>query len=298
MSIAFLGNSILYFNDCPRLVEQMLQSCYDTVVQDSCLRGGATLPSLFRQGNGMQRTFATPAARQSDGTYDIGASSVEDLLSKSHWDVVVLHDHTQAPARRESREETLTSLEQEYLPLLRKQQQQQEEEEKEEEDDDDKIITSPLIILLQTAAYRYPNIQGSDDLGNFLQFTDKVVRGYQEYAHCLQTRGCTTKIAPVGLAVKELYDTSALFHKLFSLDHFHFSPHGTWLEACVVYCTITNQSPPVFQEQWFDRVRYRVKATDDMGSEDEWALPLPTKDEAEELRQVAMRICNICATIK
>jgi hypothetical protein len=124
MSIAFLGNSILYFNDCPRLVEQMLQSCYDTVVQDSCLRGGATLPSLFRQGNGMQRTFATPAARQSDGTYDIGASSVEDLLSKSHWDVVVLHDHTQAPARRESREETLTSLEQEYLPLLRKQQQQ------------------------------------------------------------------------------------------------------------------------------------------------------------------------------
>ena len=39
ISVAFLGNSILYYNDCPRLVEQMLRQSYQNVVQDSCLVG-------------------------------------------------------------------------------------------------------------------------------------------------------------------------------------------------------------------------------------------------------------------
>ena len=74
IAMAFLGNSMQYKNDCPRLVQQMvvqqaaavliLTSRITTtlVLQDSCLRGGASLPGLWRNGNGMAEKFATPPA--------------------------------------------------------------------------------------------------------------------------------------------------------------------------------------------------------------------------------------------
>ena len=48
--IAFLGNSILYYNDCPRLVEKLLKERYSNVVQNSCLRGGVTVSLCLCMG--------------------------------------------------------------------------------------------------------------------------------------------------------------------------------------------------------------------------------------------------------
>jgi hypothetical protein len=89
---------------------------YNPVIQDSCLRGGSTLSSLARNGNGISEKFQTPAAamKQSDGTttYDIGSPTVAALLNKN-WDYIILKDHTQSPARdgsRTSSKDALTSI--------------------------------------------------------------------------------------------------------------------------------------------------------------------------------------------
>jgi hypothetical protein len=42
--VAHIGNSIQYYNDCPRLLQQLLEERFQKfVVQDSCLRGGAVV---------------------------------------------------------------------------------------------------------------------------------------------------------------------------------------------------------------------------------------------------------------
>ena len=50
--VAFLGNSILYYNDCPRFLANLSKD-HVNIHQDSCLRGGTNLQQLWEQGNGM-----------------------------------------------------------------------------------------------------------------------------------------------------------------------------------------------------------------------------------------------------
>ena len=71
--VAFVGNSFIYYNDCPRLIEALSGG---NVVQNSCLRGGANFEQLIRKGNGMSKTFATSNAKLADGNWDCGASTI------------------------------------------------------------------------------------------------------------------------------------------------------------------------------------------------------------------------------
>ncbi|GKY90771.1 hypothetical protein MPSEU_000049900 [Mayamaea pseudoterrestris] len=273
--VAFLGNSMLYFNDCPRLVERMLQSNYQHVYQDSCLRGGASLQSLFKDGNGMRQTFATPPALREDGSHDIGAPCVRALLQSQTWDFVVMNDHTQAPARIKTRQETSEALRELYAPLMLHLEQHHATS-----------PSPPIAILIQTPAYRYPNVKHSDDLGNFDSFTQKLTAGYQEYMETLEAAGVTSRIAPVGQAFRHVRNQDAeLWSKLYWRDDFHYSPSGTWLQACVIYCTMTQSDPPVLQPEWWTCCRR-------MQPDNETPLPLPNAEEAEELRQVAIQVCK------
>jgi hypothetical protein len=123
---------MLYFNDCPRLVQQMIQAAQKdvVVVQDSCLQGGATLTSLWGKGNDMLMKFATaqalipvkskPTLNNNDNSvnpkqpkqYDIGAPTVEELLKSQARDFVVLNDYTQAPSRSQTCQESKDILRQ------------------------------------------------------------------------------------------------------------------------------------------------------------------------------------------
>ena len=117
--VGFIGNSIFYYNDCPRLLEHMLRHSYEGgVVQDSCLRGGASLVSILEKGNGMEEKFGTPNAKREDGTYDTGAATVRELLAEEPWDFLILNDHTQAPARTETRDKTIRALKDTYTKLI------------------------------------------------------------------------------------------------------------------------------------------------------------------------------------
>lgn len=278
IAIAFLGNSMLYFNDCPRLVQQMIEETIAVVKQDTCLRGGATLTSLWEKGNGMSRKFATEQAlietsRTFDElnstavprpVYDVGAATVQELLrAEPSWDFVILNDYTQGPARPESRAATQKILREKYAPLLQ----------------------DSIPVIVQTPAYRIEGIKDTADLGDFEAFTDHLAHGVRSFVDTLQHAGIDDcRIAPVGEAYRYLHRNNLdLWKKLYSWDDFHPSPYGTWLQACVIFCTCFGRLPPIYNALWWERSRY-------MQPQDEKPLPLPTDDEAMELRRVACLI--------
>ena len=99
ISVAFVGNSMFYFNDFPRFFQVLSSRGNKRVIQNSCLHGGASIPSLLLEGNAMFPQFETPQAvltntntsitsssDSSDTTihsiiYDYGACTVEQLLT-------------------------------------------------------------------------------------------------------------------------------------------------------------------------------------------------------------------------
>jgi len=294
------------------MLEHMMNQRYAHVTQDSCLRGGANVSTLFEKGNGMRNKFATPAALKPDGTYDIGSPTVEALLSSSSensnnttsaaaaWDYVIINDHTQAPVRELNKTESIRTFQEKYIPLL------------------DRHNQNATVILLMTAAYK-SDAKNSSDLGGFDNFTKSLVEGYAEYATLFSSSNHDVRIAPLGLAyqyIKEhnnntnrshheeqgaanettttAFDASSpssaavvSWEALYAPDDFHPSPHGTYLEACLLYCTITGQEPPDYQVGWWSTARYmqppNVKPP----------MPLPTAKEADYLRRVASHLCNI-----
>lgn len=287
IAIAFAGNSMQYFNDCPRLVEQMIEAQLSdkdaTVYQDSCLRGGATLSSLWKNGNGMAQKFSSEAAlipidgRDSENSvdkYDVGANTVDELLSsRERWDFFVLNDHSQSPARNDTRMLTEQALREYYAPSILQHH----------------VKTT---ILIQTPAYRTPGLKDSDDLGNFHEMTDLVATGLLSYKQTLDNVGIDDcRIAPVGEAYRYVHDNNKdLWEKLYSHDDFHPSPYGTWLQACVIFCTCFRDSqepvPPIYNSEWWELSRI-------MQPRNEEPLPRPSEEEAMELRAVACAICGV-----
>jgi hypothetical protein len=259
--MAFCGNSILYYNDCPRLLQQMVETAFPavTVVQDSCLRGGANLHSLFERGNGMGTKFGP--------SYDIGQPTVSQLLQSesSGWHFVVINDHTQAPAREATAHKSQTALVDSYVPLL----------------------NGATPILIQTPAYRKRGINDSDDLGDFDTMTRLLREGLQSYLTVLSPN-INARIAPVGEAYRLIRQRGNidLWKRLYSWDDFHPSPYGTWLQACVIFCTMFGQPPPPYNAQWWERSRY-------MQPPDEMPLPLPTDEEARHLWYVACEVTGV-----
>jgi hypothetical protein len=94
--VAFVGNSMMYFNDFPRFFATLTHTGSRgqvTIKQNSCLRGGASITSLLHNGNGMLPQFQTPNAivysndTDYEFTYDYGACTVQELLT-GHDEVV------------------------------------------------------------------------------------------------------------------------------------------------------------------------------------------------------------------
>mmetsp|Transcript_14772 Transcript_14772/g.43140 ORF Transcript_14772/g.43140 Transcript_14772/m.43140 type:complete len:350 (-) Transcript_14772:353-1402(-) len=287
VSVAFLGNSIIYYNDTPRFLAYLRNAAagggMPVITQDSCLRGGASLVSLLTDGNGMGVKFGTPNSERPDGTHDIGAPTVEALLAAEDnkgrdvkWDFVVMNDYTQAPARTELRRASLDALVRDYVPMF--------------------LSTGVTPVFLVTAAYCEP-VNNSEDLGGVEEFTAKLMEGYEEYAAVvgkLLPASQRPVVAPVGLAFLHVYrEDRDMWRKLFHTDHFHPSPHGSYLQACVLHRCIFGELPPEEMvlssgagpgELW-DRAKARV-----MQPAGTPPLQRPTAQEAAYLREVAGRV--------
>lgn len=364
VSVAFLGNSMLYFNDCPRLVERLLLECgcYDDanansrsrsrvrVHQESCLRGGATLSSLWEKGNGMQEKFRTlPAKRRKnngdddedddDCEYDIGAPTVSQLIQNQQaWlqqqqqeqqesntttsrhsttttlfeSFIVLNDHTQGPTREKTRQQTIEILQSAYAPLI-----YYNDDSAAAESSSSTVVPPPppVVIFIQTPAYKVEGMRGSEDLGSFDEFTNRVAHGVAQYAQVMQQErnnqrlqiipqqqdAAACRVAPVGEAFRYLrHHNPELWSKLYSWDNFHPSPHGTWLQACVLFGVMTKRPVPVetcgpllrdmSSTSWWHSWSRRMQPPE------EGALPLPTFEEALELVRVASLVCGFSSS--
>ena len=276
LRIAFVGNSIQYYYDIPRLMEAL---CSVRIVQDSCFRSGATLPSLLAEGSSMNEDFGiSPHAKRSDGSLDVGALTVQALLLDSApWDFCVLNDLTLAPAREATRDASVAALVSQYAPMLRQ--------------------CGARPILLMNYAYREhvhnKNIDSSS-LGDHATLTHRLRKGLDAYAAALAAVLPSNQapcVAPLGvamLAVKE--DRPRLWRDLFHPDHRHLSARGAFLQACVLHCTILGRAPPAKADPSALYVRARCLGWD---APDASNMP-PTVEEACYLSGVAERVVQGC----
>lgn len=77
--VAFVGSSIQYYNDCPRLLETLSDG---HIIHNSCFRGASTFARTLHKGNGMYEKFrgANAIVDEDQGIYDYGACTVKQLL--------------------------------------------------------------------------------------------------------------------------------------------------------------------------------------------------------------------------
>lgn len=152
INIAFVGNSVTFVNDLPRLMEALSGG---RIHQNSCLHGSLNLRSILRYGNGMFEKFQSPAAAI-NGTYDYGLCTVPQLLlgvdenlvasnangyyrndgrnpcfadddyfahvqatwQAPAWDYIVLNDRTVYPALESKRARSLQALQDYYIDFF------------------------------------------------------------------------------------------------------------------------------------------------------------------------------------
>ena len=268
--IAYAGNSMIYFHDTPRMFTN-LATKRRVASQDSCLRGGASLPSLFLEGNGMRNKFRTLQNSETN----IGSPTVSDMLSSKQYDFLVMNDYTQAPARMNLRRKTIDSLQSDYLSLIRK------------------CGATPVFII--TPAYRKP-VNNSTDLGSPEEFTMRTKQGCEAYAAALnellpKTQKC--RVAPVGLAfIKLREEDPTMWERLFHVDDFHPSPHGTFLQACVLHWTLFGCGPGIVGDgNGASRIEHLWSDARLMQPPNDDPLPLPTMEEARYLAKIAEDVC-------
>lgn len=316
VSVAFIGNSMFYYNDMPRFLEGIGEG---RVTQNSCLHGGASIHSILLSGNAMNNKFNTTNAHINGDIYDFGACTVQQLLlgrdplldamiednvtnpylkdggdnpclmnhryltylnkymnTPSSWDYVVINDNTRNPGRSSTRQQGLEALEQAYLPLI--------------------LQTGATPVFLDTHAYTNESGRNLSDFHDDLPlFTVMTYRGYQEYAARLERNlpeEQKPRIIPSGIAFLTVWEENpALWRKLFHSDHLHASPLGSFLQGCVMYYTLFGQMPnknTVIRDDmpslWS---RARV-----MQPPDAPPNPFPTKEEAEYLYHVAKRVAQ------
>merc|ERR1740129_1645042 len=174
----------------------------------------------------MIEKFKTSNALLPDGTYDIGAPTVQVLLADtSGWDFIVMVTYSQEAARLDTRKNGIEALE--YLaPLIRE--------------------AGACPVLMPTPAYR-ANAQGSASIGDWQDFTYLQSQGFREYATKLATwspKDRAPRVAEVNRAFELVHgENIELWRDLFHADDFHPSALGSFLEACVISCMILGYMP-------------------------------------------------------
>jgi hypothetical protein len=312
ISIAFVGNSMMFVNDLPRFMQEIAgkspQGDY-LLTQNSCLHGALHFKSLLKKGNGMLHKWNTKSAYiEGAGVHDYGACTVRQLLlgydeslsyknsngnytndgknpcfksslyyeyitgmEMPEWDFVLLNDQTTYPAIAAKRNQSLRVLQERYVPLLG---------------------NNSIPVLYATHGYESSFVNVTK-LGNVSQFTSLVFEGYRQYAQILEQYLLpqqTPRIAPVGLAFLVVYEENReMWDKLFYIDGFHPSPHGSYLMGCVLHATLTGRMPPGASALPDDPSSLWNRARRmEIGSK--YVMPFPTKDEVTYLYHVARKV--------
>jgi hypothetical protein len=204
--------------------------------------------------------------------YDDSQAYLEYTLTaktRSTWDFVVMNDQSIRPAIPYDRERSARSLNTTYIPMF--------------------LASQSTPVLIATHAYWRKSINMTAlGIYSIPHFTAKIYKGYQAYAKKLSTAALKPRIAPVGLAFLTIWEENQdLWYRLFGPDYFHPSPHGTYLQACVVHTTIFGYLPVVPKSDATIEGYFANSRSMQLGKN---PLDLPTKDEALYLRSIAQRV--------
>jgi hypothetical protein len=275
LNVAFIGESYFFVNDIPRLMEAISDG---HIYQDSCIHAGGSLSALLATGNGMYNRWATDEAMLYSANenyktyggdqpiYDFGSCSIPQLLtgydenlaygnsgglfyddggnpclrdpyylsflndtapSSLNWDYVVLADQTKRMAISSARADAISALTNKFAPLLKT------------------IKATPVIVDTHAFWSDSSNMTGLTDIPTF---TSLLREGVQDYVDALKAALPSRQaplVAPIGLAYLTIYEEDyELWQQLFLDDQIHSSVHGSYLFACVLYCTLFKHLPP------------------------------------------------------
>jgi hypothetical protein len=285
ISVAFYGGDVLYHNDMPRLMENMFKTRFSVVKQNSLMGPNATVWHLVKSGGHMDKIFTEPTGRLPDGSYDVGAMRPRELWP-THWEYVVVGDAPTSCARPINREYNQRAIHKYVMTPVSKSLGNS---------------SNGAVVFIQPPGFIY-HTRDIDDIGTFEAFTRKAARGMFEYKTTCERTIKDCRIARAGEGFYRIYkeekerrisaemkpdyvhdyttERSSFFHSLYQKDGRYYTMMGTWLQACVVYCTILREEPPVYSEDFFKNSRIKLE------------LPGPTTEQAEMLRQLAITVCR------
>jgi hypothetical protein len=193
-----------------------------------------------------------------------------------HWDFVVINDNTKDPARFHTRARSMEFLVQFWVPFLQ--------------------TTGATPVFLWTHAYTpLPStgldMTGLEDIANFTSLTYAGLKAYVEVLAPHLEVDQQPRIAPSGLAFLAVYeDNIDMWHKLFhNADHLHASPSGSFLQGLCVYHTLFGRLPARNQSVSSDMANFWSTARMMQHAWDP-PNPIPTKEEADYLYDVAERV--------
>lgn len=189
------------------------------------------------------------------------------------WNYVVINDQTKRPAIPDKLNASAATLRDYYVPYF--------------------LESGATPILLSTYGY-FSNFTNMTGLGNISMFTFRVHQGYEYYAQVLEENlpsNQRPRIAPVGMAFLVLYEEyRSLWEKLFFIDGYHPSPHGTYLMGCVLYATIFERMPRKSYYGSSPSALFKRARRMQIGKAQQHVMPFPTKDEANYLYRLAQRV--------
>ena len=308
ISVAFIGNSMMYFNDLPRFMEALSEG---HITQNSCMHGLSSLESILRDGNGMYDKFHTSNALDDNNIYDFGACTVPQLLfgydasleqrviaykhdknsdtsnpciqdeaymaylehyyattGTPHWDFILVNDYSRNPGRPETFKLGMKMLKEVYVPWFK--------------------TTGAIPVFLDTHAYSTPEFT---DIASFTSLTYHGIEKYAALVERLLPEKQKPRIAPVGIAYLTVWEENlTLWKKLFHSDCLHASPLGTFLQGCVVHYTLFGKMPRT--QVFHDNVASLWSRARMMQPPDASPNPFPTPKEADFLYQVAHRVAR------
>lgn len=319
ISVAFVGNSMTYYNDLPRFLTAISEG---RIEQNSCLHGDGTLTSILKNGNGMYQKFNTSNALNSDGVYDFGACTVRQLMfgrdeqleeQVFNGSVIYYEDLNQTnpciqdPSYLEYLD--LTTFHNppphyDYIVLNDYTQNPAREMTRAESLRVLREVYVPMFldtgvtpIFFDTHPYwtEAHNMSGLVDVPTFASLT---YQGYKDYM-ALVTKHLpvsqTPRLAPVGLAFLTVWEERRdLWQKLYNIfDQLHASPSGTFLTGAVIHFALFGEMPkksvmlPANQDLSALWAHARV-----MQQVGEPPNPFPTFTDAEYLYNVADRVAR------
>lgn len=315
LNVAFVGNSYIYVNDLPRMMEVMSDG---HIFQDSCLHAQGSILNLLRTGNGMYNRWETETAmmdeqdEDGDALYDYGACSVPQLLM-GHDEMISYENQGgafyndgnnpcfQSEAYYNYRASLSYSEPWDFVVMVDQSKRMCFEDAQHEAIMAFNYTYVPVLknikakpIIVQPHAFwsENANMTGLEDIPTF---TSLIMDGAKVYKNFLDKRLSSrqaSKIAPVGDAFLEVWkDDGDMYVKLFLDDGVHPSGYGSILYGLVIYATIYGNMPNKDAVVVDDAQSVLFAHSRKLQAYNE--SQFPSEEETQYLYEIAQKVTNV-----